>query len=172
MLKMPTPARLLWWVLGWMTVVMWAFLSCSWSERKDFQFSTIECDVSWGFVIHGLYCVGYCTFLLYAFKKLYHCSITVVPPFSSLLTPTPPLPLPQSTPTPLPMPMSPLSEVLCLFLPLLYPIISSPLSCGHCLFVLYFQVCGSILLLCLFSWLDSTYVRSYGICRFNHKWTL
>ena len=38
----------------------WAFLSCSWSQRKCFQFFIIE-YVSFGFVIYDLYYVEVCS---------------------------------------------------------------------------------------------------------------
>ena len=47
--------------------------------------------------------------------------------------------LPQSIPPPpLSVPMSPLFMFLCLPLPLLSPVISLPVSSGHCQFLLYF----------------------------------
>ena len=81
------------------------------------------------------------------------CSVTVVPPFSPLLSSTNPPPAPTVSPLPLSVPVSPLFMFLNLLLPLLTPVIPVPWS----LSVLYFHVSGSILLVCLFCWLDSTY---------------
>ena len=59
--------------------------------------------------------------------------------------------------SPLSGPMSPLLIFLCLLLPLLSPTMPSPPLSGHIQFILYFQVSGSILLICLICWLGSTY---------------
>ena len=90
----------------------------------------------------------------------FYCSITVVlifPHYSPLPYPPPP---PTFSPPPTPGPGCPCPWVLytcSLTLPLLSPRIPSPLPSGHCYFVLYFHVSGSILLTFLFCWLDSTY---------------
>ena len=51
------------------------------------------------------------------------------------------------------------------FFPLLSP---SNLPSGHCQFVLYFHVSGSILLTCLFCWLGSTYRWDHIVFVFYH----
>ena len=71
------------------------------------------------------------------------------------------LPLPQTSyyhshPPSLSVPMSSLFVSLCLPLLLLSPLSHIPLPSGHCQFVLYFHVSGSILLICLFCCLSST----------------
>ena len=48
-------------------------------------------------------------------------------------------------------------------------LLSSPFSSGHCQFVLYFHVSGSILLICLFSWLGSTYRWDHMVLVFHSK---
>ena len=81
----------------------------------------------------------------------YCCSITVVP------TSSPPLfPPCSTTPTShiqsFPHCLCPWVLYTCFLatLPLLSPVIPLPLSSGHCQFVLYFHVSGSIFLICLF----------------------
>ena len=72
-----------------------------------------------------------------------------------------PLPHPPPPPTLNPSPLWLCSWVLYTCssktLPFLFPIIPSTLPSGYCQFVLCFSVSGSILLTCLFSWLDSSY---------------
>ena len=65
--------------------------------------------------------------------------------------------LPQSIPTLLCLSMDPLYMFLDLTLPFFPPLSSSLHPSGHCQFVLYFHVSGSILLICLFCGLGSTY---------------
>ena len=74
----------------------------------------------------------------------------------------PPITLPCPTHPHLPNSVLPPSCCLCAWvlrtcslttLPLLLPISPSPCPSGHCQFVLYFNVSGSILLACLFYWL-------------------
>ena len=90
------------------------------------------------------------------FAYIYCCLVTVLLSFPPLLTPT----LYSPSHSQSPHCLCPLVLYLCSFacpFPF-FPLLStSPLFSGKCQLVLYFQVSGSILLICLFCWLGSTY---------------
>ena len=83
------------------------------------------------------------------FKIIFvHLQLSHLPPNCS------PLPsLLQSVPIPLSVPKSP----LFMFFDLFSPLSPFPLPSDHRQFVCYFYFSGSVLLICLFSWLGSTY---------------
>ena len=82
-------------------------------------------------------------FLIFAQLQLSH----LFPLFSPALRP--PMLLPLSIPTPLSVPVSPLYMFYTFPFPF-FPHYIPPHSSGHCQFVLYFHVSGSISLICLF----------------------
>ena len=94
----------------------------------------------------------------FPFFLFYCCSVTVVPITPLLLSSALPTPTShiQSYPHPVVAVRGSFKRVLwraCPFIPR-YP---CPLPSGHCEFVLYFHVSGSVLLACFFCWLGSTY---------------
>ena len=102
------------------------------------------------------------------FEILYCCSITVIPIFlhySSLPYPPPLLHL-IFPPLPIVLVHESFTHVSWLFL-LIPPLPPSPLSSGHCQFVLYFHISGSILLACLFCWLGFTYRWDHMVFAFH-----
>ena len=85
------------------------------------------------------------------FHFLNYCSIAVVSIFPQLLSPhcTP-------TPTVIPHPVVHAHGSLTRPFPFLPPLFPFPYPYGYCQFVLYCQISGSILLMCLFGWLGPT----------------
>ena len=90
----------------------------------------------------------HCLFFMYFLENIFNFwLITSILPFSPLLSLAPSPQVPQSICSQLFEPTSPQFVFLCL--PLTLPLLShSPRPFGHCHFVLYFQVSGSILLFC------------------------
>ena len=119
----------------------------------------------WGhFSLLFIMLLNYFFFFLFSF---YCCSITVVP------IPTPPTLVSFALPTP--VPTANLRPVVCVHgsfiqFPWLdpspsFPHYLLPLPPGPCLYVIYFHVSGSVLLVYLFCWLVSSHLqeRSCGI---------
>ena len=138
-----------------------------WPKKKCIAYySCITFFVFVLFLTHTFFVTRVIFFVFFSF--FYCCSITVVPIFLPLLS----LALSttshiQSSP-PLSLSMSPLYMFLDLPLPLLFTIIPllPPLWSLSVCFL--FSVSGSILLMCLFCWLASTYGWDHVVFVFHH----
>ena len=87
--------------------------------------------------------------------------------FPTPLSPTQPLPPPTLNPSPLCLCLCVLYTSSLTSFPLLSLLFSSPLPSGYCQFVLYFNASGSILLICFFCWLGSTYRWDHTVFVFH-----
>ena len=108
-----------------------------------------------------------CWLFLTFFKLLFKYSCLHFPP--PLLPPSPPIPT--SHPWSYPIWFCPWVLYMCSLktLPLFSPIIPFfPLPSGQCQFILYLNVSSSILIVCLFCWLGSTYRWYHMVFVFHH----